>query len=154
MSPTGNLDFSPKPHSDQDTPATLQKRIPEDVAGFFFEPNDATPAKPIPPTAIYEEKAGVYSEAYRTPLILATTSTWDMKTLQKEKFTLTSTGNRIRFNILDMILRTNGLATMVDRDRTMPLPTQDDPLGYVPIRSTYINGEYTILSEDNIIKFD
>ena len=73
MSPTGNLDFSPKPYFDHEPPATLQKRIPEDVAEFFFGPNDATPAKPIPPAIIYEKKAGVYSEAYRTPLLLATT---------------------------------------------------------------------------------
>ena len=42
---------------------------------------------------------------------------------------------------------------MVDRDRTMPLLSDDDPLWYVPLRGAYIYGEYTTFSEDSIVKY-
>ena len=81
------------------------------------------------------------------------TNVFDLKVLAKEKFTLTSTGNRARFNTLDMVLRTNGLASMVDRDRTIPLPTANNPFGIIPPHCTTINGEYVVLSADGIAKY-
>ena len=154
MSPPAKLEISTNPPSDHEPSTDLQKRIPEDQEQHdFFDPNDVTPTPPIPQYTPYVKKAGVYHEPFRTPLVLTTTTTWDMKTLQREKFTLTSTGNRARFNILDMILRTSGLATMVDRERTLPLPTPDNPFGYVPLQAITINGEYIVLAEDSIVKY-
>ena len=154
MSPPAKLEISTNPPSDQEPFIDLQKRIPEDQEQQdFFDHNDVTPTPPIPQYTPYVKKAGVYTDPSRTELPLTTTSVFDLKVLARSKFTRTSTDNRIRFNTLDMVLRKNSLASMVDRDRTIPLPTANNPFGITPPYGTTINGEYVVLPADSIAKF-
>ena len=142
------------PQLDQEPSQGLQKRIPEDPEqAAFFDLDDIVPTPLVPQYTPFVKKAGVYPEPYRTELPLTVTNVFDLKVLAREKFTLTSTGNRARFNTLDMVLRTNGLASMVDRDRTIPLPTANNPFGIIPPHCTTINGEYVVLSADSIAKY-
>ena len=117
ISPPAKLANPLNPQLDQEPSQGLQKRIPEDPeqAAFFYL-DDIVPTPLVPQYTPFVKKAGVYPEPYRTELPLTVTNVFDLKVLAREKFTLTSTGNRARFNTLDMALRTNGLASMVDRE--------------------------------------
>ena len=154
ISPPAKLANPLNPQLDQEPSQGLQKRISEDPEqAAFFDLDDIVPTPLVPQYTPFVKKAGVYPEPYRTELPLTVTNVFDLKVLAREKFTLTSTGNRARFNTLDMVLRTNGLASMVDRDRTIPLPTANNPFGIIPPHCTTINGEYVVLSADSIAKY-
>ena len=155
MSPLGKLEISTDPQAEQEPRPDLQRRIPEDQdEDFYFDMSDVIPTPPVPLSIPWVKPAGVmYTEAIRVEPPLTATNVFDLKTLAKEKFTLTSTGNRIRFNTLDMVLRTNGLASLVERDRPLPIPLPNNPFGIMPPQCIMINGEYVVLSADSIAKY-
>ena len=61
-------------------------------------------------------------------VVLKETKTFDLKTQLKDRFTLTSVGNRPRFEQLDRILRTNHLYTMAKKLRLKPVTTLENRL--------------------------
>ena len=58
------------------------------------------------------------------------TKTFDLKTLVKDKFTMSSGLNKPRFEQLDRILRSNHLYTLATKTRTHPISTVSNPSGY------------------------
>ena len=105
-----------------------------------------TPPNSNPPTA--DTAILLHTSATKTPTITAReTRCFDLQKLEKEKFTLSSTLNKPRFEQLDRILKGNELYTMAIEERTRPRHTTSNPAGYSPIIYDP-NGIDVILADD------
>ena len=82
------------------------------------------------------------------------TKTFDLKVLNKDRFSMTSVLNKQRFEQLDRLLRSNDLYTMATKTRPPPISTPNNEFGYVPATVTYIDGRYKTTPADNISNYE
>ena len=78
------------------------------------------------------------------------TKTFDLKTLVKDKFTMSSGLNKPRFEQLDRILRSNHLYTLATKTRQHPISTVSNPSGYTEESYAKEGDLYVITPADNI----
>ena len=77
------------------------------------------------------KQSTLHHPAVLDPSLSKTTesSTFDLRSLAKDKFSTSSKKNKERFDRLDRILDNNGLFTMARRTRLCPTFTEDNPTG-------------------------
>lgn len=87
-------------------------------------------------------------------IIKTETKPFDLKTLLKDKFTMTSVGNKQRFEELDRILRSNGLYTMATKTRKIPFfDAIINPTGYIQQTAEIINDRLIITPADSVSNY-
>ena len=81
------------------------------------------------------------------------TKPFDLKMLLKDKFTMSSTLNKARFEQLDRILRSNGLYTLAMKTRSIPTSTAENLSWYA--EQTYVQdgSTFIVTSADSIPNF-
>jgi hypothetical protein len=82
------------------------------------------------------------------------TKTFDLKVLNKDKFSMTSVLNKQRFEQLDRLLRSNDLYTLATKTRPPPISTPSNEFGYVPSMVKCINGRNKTIPADSIANYD
>jgi Zinc finger C-x8-C-x5-C-x3-H type (and similar) len=82
------------------------------------------------------------------------TKTFDLKVLNKDKFSMTSVLNKQRFEQLDRLLRSNDLYTLATKTRPPPISTPSNEFGYVPSMGKCINGRNEKIPADSIANCD
>jgi hypothetical protein len=82
------------------------------------------------------------------------TKTFDLKVLNKDKFSMTSVLNKQRFEQLDRLLRSNDLHTLATKTRPPPISTPSNEFGYVPSMVKCINGRNKTIPADSIANYD
>jgi Zinc finger C-x8-C-x5-C-x3-H type (and similar) len=82
------------------------------------------------------------------------TKTFNLKVLNKDKFSMTSVLNKQRFEQLDRLLRSNDLYTLATKTRPPPISTLSNEFGYVPSMVKCINGVNKTISADSIANYD
>ena len=100
----------------------------------------------------HESKPSIpYHPAVLDPSLSKTTenSTYDLRSLAKDKFSPSSKKNKERFDRLDRILDNNGLFTMARRTRLCPTYTEDNPTGQTKEVVTFNGDLVTIIKADN-----
>jgi hypothetical protein len=84
-------------------------------------------------------------------LLKTETKTFDLKTLVKDKFTLTSVNNKQRFEELNRILRSNGLYPLATKTRTIPIfDAVLNPTGYTEETAEIIDNRLVITPADSV----
>ena len=93
----------------------------------------------------------LYHPAVLDPSLSKTTenSTFDLRSLAKDKFSTSTKKNKERFDRLDRILENNGLFTMARRTRPCPTFTDDNPTGQTKEVVTVDGDLVTIIKADN-----
>ena len=76
-------------------------------------------------------------------------STYDLRSLAKDKFTSSSKKNKERFDHLDRILDNNGLYTMARKTRVCPNYSEANPTGQTKEVVTFNGDLVTIIKADN-----
>jgi hypothetical protein len=77
-------------------------------------------------------------------------SSFDLKTLAKDKFHVSSHNNKERFETLDNVLIHNGLYTMVMKTRCVPTVTTLNPYGQSADIISVVDNVVTIIKADNV----
>ena len=131
----GEVSLTPTIYQTEETIAEALKQLISSASTLGFTAADIQafllhrsvevqqPTESKPPT--------VYHPAVLDPSLSKTTenSTFDLRTLAKDKFSTSSKKNKERFDRLDRILDNNGLFTMARRTRLCPTFTDDNPTG-------------------------
>jgi hypothetical protein len=111
------------------TSASILGYSPQDIENFLQRrlPAVETPSIDIPiPVQDVPVALRVRDPSLPKPL---ENSSFDLKTLAKDKFHVSSHNNKERFETLDNILIHNGLYTMVMKTRCVPTVTSLNPYG-------------------------
>ena len=98
-----------------------------------------------PPVKVLNTKEKIVSKTETKP--------FDLKMLLKDKFTMSSTLNKARFEQLDRILRSNGLYTLAMKTRSIPTSTAENLSGYT--EQTYVQegSTFIVTPADSIPNF-
>ena len=117
----------------------------EDISAFLLHrladqqhPHESKPSTPYHP-AVFDPSLSKTTE----------NSTYDLRSLAKDKFSPSSKKNKERFDRLDRILDNNGLFTMARRTRLCPTYTEDNPTGQTKEVVTFNGDLVTIIKADN-----
>ena len=117
----------------------------EDIQAFLRQRSAEVqqPTESKPPT--------IYHPAVLDPSLSKTTenSTFDLRTLAKDRFSTSTKKNKERFDRLDRILDNNGLFTMARRTRMCPTFTGANPTGQTKETITVDGDLITITEADN-----
>ena len=117
----------------------------DDILAFLLyrsadqqRPSESKPSTPYHPAAL-------------DPSLSKTTenSTYDLRSLAKDKFTSFAKKNKQRFDRLDRILDNNGLYTMARRTRLCPIYSEANPTGQKKEVVTFNGDLVTIIKADN-----
>ena len=120
----------------------------DDISAFLLfrsaDQQHPTESKPSTP----------YHPAVLDPSLSKTTenSTFDLRSLAKDKFTSSSKKNKERFDRLDRILDNNGLYTMARRTRLCLIYSEANPTGQTKEVVTF-NGDLVTIIKADIICF-
>jgi Zinc finger C-x8-C-x5-C-x3-H type (and similar) len=93
-------------------------------------------------------------EDRRATLPRKETKPFDLKTLDKDKFTMTTILNKQRFEKFDRLLRANDLYTMATGKRLPPVPSASNVYGYSNIVVNHSNGKFTQTPADNVANYE
>ena len=153
----GEVLLTPTIHQSEETIAEALKLInsgastlgftAEDIQAFLrqrsIEPQHPTESKPLT----------LHHSAVLDPSLSKMTeySTFDLRSLAKDKFTTSSKKNKERFDRLDRILDNNELFTMARRTRMCPTFTEANPTGQTKEIITVDGDLVTIKKADNFI---
>jgi hypothetical protein len=93
-------------------------------------------------------------EDKRATLPRKETKPFDLKTLDKDEFSMTSVLNKQRFEKFDRLLRANDLHTMATGKRRPPISTASNVYGYSKITVHHEDGKFTQIPADNIANYE
>jgi hypothetical protein len=123
---------------------------PQDIEDFLQRRLPAVETPPINPSIIVQDTPvplRVRDPSLPKPL---ENSSFDLKTLAKDKFHVSSNNNKERFETLDNVLIHNGLYTMVMKTRRVPTVTALNPYGQSADIISVVDNVVTIIKADNV----
>ena len=107
----------------------------------------------IPPPTIGTPPLVKVPNTKEKTVVKTETKPFDLKMLLKDKFTMSSTLNKARFEQLDRILRSNGLYTLATKTRSSPCSTADNLSGYTEQSYVQDGNTFIVTSADSIPNF-
>ena len=107
----------------------------------------------IPPPTIGTPPLVKVPNTKEKTVVKTETKPFDLKMLLKDKFTMSSTLNKARFEQLDRILRSNGLYTLASKTRSSPCSTADNLSGYTEQSYVQDGNTFIVTSADSIPNF-